>query len=167
MGAHVSAVPNHQNGRITSMETRFNIAMTGAFGYELDPRQLSSEEKAIIKDQVAFYKKNRQLLQYGTFTRLTSPFETNACAWQLVSHDKNRAMVIYTTILSHAAPALQILKVKGLEASSLYYCQQTEQCYYGDELAEVGFYIHPIFNQKDFDSRRIDFVKVEDLPKGK
>lgn len=167
MGAHVSAVPNHQNGRITSIETRFNIAMTGAFGYELDPRQLSSEEKAIIKDQVAFYKKNRQLLQYGTFTRLTSPFETNACAWQLVSKDKNQAMVIYTTVLSHAAPPLQILKVKGLEASSLYYCQQTEQCYYGDELAEVGFYIHPIFNQKDFDSRRIDFVKVEDLPKGK
>ncbi len=56
----MSAVPNHQNGRITSMETRFNIAMR-TFGYELDPRQLSSEEKAIIKDQVAFYKKNRQL----------------------------------------------------------------------------------------------------------
>ena len=43
--------------------------MAGVFGYELDLTQLTSEEKAEIKEQVAFYKKHRQLLQYGTFYR--------------------------------------------------------------------------------------------------
>ena len=36
VGAHVSAVPNHQTGRSVSMETRAVTAMAGTFGYELD-----------------------------------------------------------------------------------------------------------------------------------
>src|SRR5690606_14670021 len=36
MGAHVSAVPNHQVGRKTSLEFRGDVAMSGNFGYELD-----------------------------------------------------------------------------------------------------------------------------------
>ena len=37
MGAHVAAVPNHQTGRITPIETRAAVAFFGVFGYELDP----------------------------------------------------------------------------------------------------------------------------------
>ena len=37
MGAHVSAVPNHQTGRVTSFHTRGVTAMAGTFGYELNP----------------------------------------------------------------------------------------------------------------------------------
>jgi alpha-galactosidase len=32
MGAHVSAVPNHQVHRITPLTTRGNVAMVGGFG---------------------------------------------------------------------------------------------------------------------------------------
>ena len=41
MGAHVAAVPNHQTGRLTPIETRAAVAFFGAFGYELDPTALS------------------------------------------------------------------------------------------------------------------------------
>ena len=34
MGAHVSAGPNHQTLRNTPIETRFNVAIFGIFGYE-------------------------------------------------------------------------------------------------------------------------------------
>ncbi|MFP3471533.1 alpha-galactosidase, partial [Micrococcus sp. SIMBA_144] len=44
MGAHVSAVPNHQVKRITSLETRANVAYFGAFGYELDVTKMSDAE---------------------------------------------------------------------------------------------------------------------------
>ena len=37
MGAHVAAVPNHQTGRITPIDTRAAVAFFGVFGYELDP----------------------------------------------------------------------------------------------------------------------------------
>ena len=36
MGAHVSAVPNHQVHRMTSLDMRGHVAMSGNFGYELD-----------------------------------------------------------------------------------------------------------------------------------
>ena len=41
MGAHVSAVPNHQTGRLTPLATRAAVAFFGVFGYELDPTALS------------------------------------------------------------------------------------------------------------------------------
>lgn len=52
MGAHVSAVPNHQTGRVTSFKTRGNVALSGSFGYELDPNQISDEEKEEVKEQI-------------------------------------------------------------------------------------------------------------------
>lgn len=59
MTAHVSAVPNHQTGRVTSLKTRGDVAMGGVFGYELDLTKLSSEEKQEVAAQVEFYKKNQ------------------------------------------------------------------------------------------------------------
>ena len=62
MGAHVSAVPNHQTGRVTDMNTRGVVAMTGAFGYELDlgkylrkiRRQSGNRSKPIMKQHRLF-----------------------------------------------------------------------------------------------------------------
>ena len=56
MGSHVSAVPNHQTQRITDLAIRGNVAMSGVLGYELDLSTVTDEEKAAIKEQVAFYK---------------------------------------------------------------------------------------------------------------
>ena len=75
MGAHVAAVPNHQTGRITPIETRAAVAFFGAFGYELDPTALSDAERATVAAQIAFYKEHRELFQRGRFVRLRSPFE--------------------------------------------------------------------------------------------
>ena len=49
MSAHVSAVPNHGSGRVTSFETRGNVAMAGAFGYELDLNKLDDHERSCVK----------------------------------------------------------------------------------------------------------------------
>lgn len=58
MGAHVSAVPNDQTGRITPLKTRGDVAYFGDLGYELDITKLSSTEKEAVKQQITFYKKN-------------------------------------------------------------------------------------------------------------
>ena len=57
MGAHVSAVPNHQMGRMTPLETRGHVAMMGNLGYELDLTSLPQEELDRITAQVAFITK--------------------------------------------------------------------------------------------------------------
>ena len=45
VGSHVSAVPNHQTGRHTSLHVRGTVAMAGTFGYELDLGKMTGEEK--------------------------------------------------------------------------------------------------------------------------
>ena len=38
-------------------------------------------------------KQHRSLIQYGTFYRLSSPFENNITAWMAVSEDRTEALV--------------------------------------------------------------------------
>ena len=85
VGSHVSAVPNHQTGRVTPIEARATVAMAGTFGYELDLGKLSEGEKEEIKKQVAFYKENAALITGGEYYRLTNPFENEAAAWAMIS----------------------------------------------------------------------------------
>ena len=58
VGSHVSAVPNHQTGRVTPIETRAVTAMAGSFGYELDLNTLSDAEKQKVREQIACFKKD-------------------------------------------------------------------------------------------------------------
>ncbi|MGL6249138.1 MAG: alpha-galactosidase, partial [Culicoidibacterales bacterium] len=95
MGAHVSAVPNHQVHRVTSLKTRGDVALFGVLGYELDLTQLSSEELAEIAKQIEFYKAHRQLVLEGDFYRLMSPYENNDTAWSLVSKTQDQCLVGY------------------------------------------------------------------------
>lgn len=141
MGSHVSAVPNHQTQRITDLAIRGNVAMSGVLGYELDLSTVTDEEKAAIKEQVAFYKKHRQLFQYGTFIRLLSPFAGNDTAWMYVSEDKQEAIVFYFRVLAEASAPLITLKLAGLAADTVY--QMEGYKIGGDELMQIGFYIDP------------------------
>ena len=87
MGSHVSAVPNHQTGRSTTLQVRSVVAMAGTFGYELDLSTLSDEAKDIVRKQIKEYRKYAQLINYGVYYRLTNPFEEEAAAWEFVAED--------------------------------------------------------------------------------
>lgn len=80
MGSHVSAVPNHQTGRITPFATRAAVAMAGTFGYELDIRKLSEDEKEQIRSQIRFFRRFYPLIQGGDYHRLSTP-EDLCIAW--------------------------------------------------------------------------------------
>lgn len=145
IGAHVSASPNHQLKRHTSLATRANVAYFGTFGYELDPNQLSQEEKTIIKEQVQFMKEHRALIQFGTFYRLRSPFASKECIWMVVSPDKKKAIVGYYRTLQEINVAFRRVKLQGLNPELKYSVQkrifQTEDTcmqVYGDELMHLG-----------------------------
>ncbi|OJG43024.1 hypothetical protein RV02_GL002944 [Enterococcus gilvus] len=160
MGSHVSAVPNHQTGRITSLEMRGAVAISGVFGYELDPEQLSDEEKNLVKEQIHFYKKYRKLIQYGDFYRIRSPFESNETIWQFVSKDKKESLLFYFKVLAEAAPKLDIVKCLGLQNDYVYSMDDAEQ-YSGYELQNSGFYLFP-FLKGDFQSKIVHLKKVNE-----
>ena len=95
MGSHVSAVPNHQVHRKTSLKMRGDVAMSGNFGYELDLTKFTDEEKETVKKQVESYKELRELIQFGDMYRLLNPFDGNEAAWMIVSKDKCESVVSY------------------------------------------------------------------------
>ncbi len=140
MGAHVSACPNEQVGRRTPIETRGNVAYTGAFGYELDLNKLNNEEIEVVKEQVEFYRKNRKFIAAGDFYRLLSPFEGNFAAWEIAEPDGSRALVTVTRILSEINGAYRRLPLRGLLKNRKYHIQSKYISYdaYGDELMQFG-----------------------------
>ena len=161
MGAHVSAVPNHQTHRETSLEMRGDVAMAGVFGYELDVTEMSENEKAIVKQQVAFYQEHRRTFQYGTFYRLESAFDSNHPSWMFVSEEE--VIVCDYSVLSETAPLIRLLKLRGLDATAVY--EVEGQHYGGDELMHVGLYIEPIV-KGDFVSKLYVLKKVNELSGG-
>lgn len=161
MGAHVSAVPNHQTHRETSLEMRGNVAMAGVFGYELDVTEMSEDEKAIVKQQVAFYQEHRRTFQYGTFYRLESAFDSNHPSWMFVSEEE--VIVCDYSVLSETAPLIRLLKLRGLDTTAVY--EVEGQRYGGDELMHVGLYIEPIV-KGDFVSKLYVLKKVNELSGG-
>jgi alpha-galactosidase len=122
MGAHVSAVPNHQVGRVVPLATRAAVAFFGVFGYELDTTALTEDELAAVRDQIAFYRDHRELFQFGRFLRLRSPFDGdgNETAWMVLSEDSRRAIIGFYRVLNRPAPGVDRLPLRGLDPTTDY-----------------------------------------------
>lgn len=158
IGSHISAVPNHQVGRITSMETRANVAYFGTFGYELDITKLSEEDKAKVKAQTSFFKENRQLVRNGQFYRLLSPFASNEVSWMVVSEDKKEAMVGYYKVLAKPNDKYFRVKLTGLDPEKLYTIEGKDTTHFGDELMNVG-----VILAEDYTDRASEYWSREKL----
>lgn len=138
MGAHVSAVPNHQVKRMTSLDMRGHVAMSGNFGYELDLTEFSEAEKVAVSQQVALYKQIRPVVQFGLMYRLLSPFEGNETAWMFVSPDQTEAVVFYYRVLATPNEVLVWLPLKGLNAEYDYTVEGSQDRLGGDYLMHAG-----------------------------
>ena len=138
IGCHVSAVPNHQVDRITPIETRGVVAMSGNFGYELDITKLPESEKEIIKEQVKLYKEIRETIQFGKCYRLSSPFENNDVAWMFISKDCEEIIVSFVRTLAKPNSKFISLKLVGLDESSKYEILGENIIVGGDELMNIG-----------------------------
>ena len=144
-GAHVSAVPNHQVGRLTTLKMRAQVACFGTYGYELDLNKLSDEEIEQVKEYTAWMKEYRELIQYGTFYRLISPFETEneEVSWMVVSEDKSEALVGYYRVLRHPNMNLRRVHLAGLDPEKIYHVDGKGD-FYGDALMQAGLSVSQI-----------------------
>jgi alpha-galactosidase len=122
ISAHVSAVPNHQVGRVTPLATRAAVAFFGTFGYELDPTQLTDEERAAVRDQIALYRRYREVFQRGRFVRLDGPFsgDPDTTAWLVVDAAARTAVVGYYRVLNRPSPGPTRVRLRGLDPAATY-----------------------------------------------
>lgn len=150
VSAHVSAVPNHQTGRNTSMHTRGVVAMAGNLGYELDLTTLDEEEKQEIREQIQAYKEQWELIHYGTYYRVASTMAGDAYgAWAFVNEEKNKALLSVVSAEARANRPIYYAKCPGLKEDGIYHCLETDGVYSGATLRYVGIAI-PIVNEEYF-----------------
>ena len=160
MGSHVSAVPNHQVLRNTSLKMRADVAYFGTFGYELNPNSLTEAEREAIKKQTAFMKEHRSLIQYGTFYRLQSPFAGNEMAWMVVSEDKKEAIVGWYRFLEPINIGYRSVRLQGLDPKLPYQISNMEMALYGDELMQAGLIVSDVAsgqNPEQYNGENGDF----------
>lgn len=138
VGSHVSAVPNHQTGRITSLHTRGVVAMAGTFGYELNLGKLSEEEKQEIRLQVEEYRKFAPLIQTGLYYRLSDPTREEYAAWAFVSEDQKEVLLNVVLQEIHGNMTVNYVKLQGLKCSAIYRDTETGKIYNGAALMEAG-----------------------------
>lgn len=148
VGSHVSAVPNHQTGRVTNITTRAAVAMAGSFGYELDLNIVSEEEKEMVKTQIADCKKYWNLTHEGLYYRLHDPLENpEAAAWEFVSEDKREALLTVVTLDTHCNPPANYVKLKGLNPDAMYRVEGKSEQYSGSALMYGGIPIPFLMNE--------------------
>ena len=135
MGAHVSASPHAQTLRATPLSTRGNVAFFGCLGYELDLKHLLPVEIKEIKQQIAFYKRYREVFQYGQFRR-------TALGWQ-VSDGKTTLAGIFHRLL-HAAPGYEQLRIWGLEKDAVYRVVSLEQAIRVGQFGNLLKHVAPV-----------------------
>ncbi len=170
MGSHISAVPNHQTGRTSSLKTRADMATMGQFGFELDMSKMTDKELEASKNFVARYKKYGEVFHKGSLYRLASPFEGNFTAFEFVSEDENTVILVYGNKLCETSSAIYNIKLAGLDADADYVKVEEEtggllvdkaevgRVFGGDELMERGI---NIFNYHDFETIMLVYKKKE------
>ena len=126
MGAHVSSCPNHQTLRVTPLHSRFAVACGGILGYEWNLCDLPGGELMKIREEVAFYKKWRKVLQFGEFYRLhgipgEGIHDTDVIRWNIVSEDQDKAVGILLNGLVHANDTHRCFRTKGLDDTKQYH----------------------------------------------
>lgn len=140
MGAHVSACPNHQTGRITPVGTRATVAMAGTFGYELDLGKLSDSEKEEVRSQIDFFKSHYDLIQDGDYYRLTDPNKNNwYTAWQFAAQDGSEALL--NVVVNHIRPNSPNINIRlaGLDPNGEYEVKYKK--FHQQDMPEDAFYL--------------------------
>lgn len=158
IGAHVSACPNHQVLRMTPMNTRGYVAMTGTFGYELDVTKMNDEDFEEMQKQVSLFKEIRHVFHKGDMYRLVSPFTNDDCVWEYVSEDKNTVIALFVRVKQTPAMRNVNVKLSGLDKDALYKERGTDAVYGGGVLMNKGI-ISTI--RGDFTSELKIFDKVQ------
>lgn len=121
MAAHVSADKNHQTGRYLPLKFRFDVAMSGRLGMEMQPEDMTEADKEFTQRAIQAYKGIRPIVQFGDLYRLISPYENKGVtSLMYVAPEKDRA-VFYAYKMNHFINmTIPNVKMNGLDPQKKY-----------------------------------------------
>lgn len=121
MASHVSATKNHQTGRIVPIKYRFDVAMSGRLGMEIQPKDMTKEEKEFSRRAIKAYKNIRSIVQLGDLYRLISPYDNKGLASLMYVTPEKEKSVVFAYKLSHLIDMkLPYIRLDGLDADKFY-----------------------------------------------
>ena len=150
IAAHVSTCPNHQTGRMTPLNTRYTISMTGVFGYELDPLKLSDDERREISSQIERYREDREIITEGLYYRLSNPENDNFFAWEYIFSDGSKALINAIIPHNHGNMPPVYITPRGLTNGAFYRDIQNGKIYPSDALMDSGLPLEML--KEDYES---------------
>ena len=121
MASHISIVPNHTVFRTTSLKYHIDVAMSGRLGMEIQPKNMTDEEKAFCRQAITDYKRIRPVVQFGDLYRLHSPYSgDNLASLMYVSADKQKAVFFWWKLETFKNQHLPRIRMSGLDANRMY-----------------------------------------------
>ena len=121
MASHISATPNHTVFRTTALKYRVDVAMSGRLGMEIQPKNMTDDEKELCRKAIAEYKQIRPIVQFGDIYRLVSPYDKQGLASLMyVDEQKSKSVFFWWKTESFQNEHLPRVKMVGLDASKNY-----------------------------------------------
>ena len=177
MASHISAVPNHTVFRTTSLKYRIDVAMSGRLGMEIQPKNMTDDEKALCRKAISEYKEIRPVVQFGDLYRLVSPYDNQGLSSIMyVSEAKNKAVFYWWKLANFYNVHLPRVKMAGLDENKMYKVKELDvidnkpldcegKSYSGKYLMEHGLempYVHEVdWGKKNDWSSRVLYLEAE------
>ena len=121
MASHISAAPNHQTFRTIPLKYRIDVAMSGRLGMEIQPKNMTQEEKELCRKAISEYKTIRPVVQFGDIYRLKSPYDKDGFASLMyVSPEKDKAVFYWWKTETFVNQHLPVVTMKGLNPNKRY-----------------------------------------------
>ncbi|MCM1096057.1 MAG: alpha-galactosidase [Terasakiella sp.] len=121
MASHISSKPNHQTFRTTPVKYRADVAMSGRLGMEIQPKDMTDEEKDFCRRAIADYKLIRPVVQHGDLYRLLSPYDGHgAASLMYVDEPRDEAVVFWYKTETFHNQHLPRVTLDGLDPDRSY-----------------------------------------------
>jgi len=120
LACHVSAIPNGITGRSEPLKFRFDVAMSAKLGMDLQPKDMTPEDREFSKKAIQEYYGIRGIVQFGDLYRLLSPYTNTRTALMYVDGNKNEAVVFAYLLKKTIAGNTQPLILNGLDPQKIY-----------------------------------------------
>ncbi len=121
MASHISAAPNHQTFRTIPLKYRIDVAMSGRLGMEIQPKNMTDEEKELCCKAIADYKTIRPIVQFGDIYRLISPYDRlGVASLMYTSPEKDKAAFYWWKTETFVNQHIPRVKMAGLNPEKRY-----------------------------------------------
>ena len=120
MACHINHCPYwNTGGRVIPLKFRCDVAMSGRLGIELQPKDMSDEERQQVETCFKDYKELRTTVQTGDLYRLISPYDSKGVAALMYALDDQACLFVYKTDNYYNQP-LPRIRLAGLNPDKTY-----------------------------------------------